>query len=183
MLIDPLKRFLALAGGMVVAILLALLFIQKGETASWKEKQERTASDLSAEQSAHRLTVANYRAASSEAQRRFDAAKAALATDYLTQGRKAEDAFANDVATLRRLAAAGQLRPALAETPAYRGGPGRPDVAGTPPPPCRAADPAWLCLSPSDVLRAAEAEARHDRLIDYELGVSTPPKKDAPASP
>lgn len=35
--------------------------------------------------------------------------------------------------------------------------------------PCRAIDPAWLCLAPADRLRAAENEERHDQLIDWNL--------------
>lgn len=33
--------------------------------------------------------------------------------------------------------------------------------------PCRAADPAWMCLSPEERLRAAENEERHESLIDW----------------
>jgi hypothetical protein len=46
------------------------------------------------------------------------------------------------------------------------GGPATgPDVAA----PCRAADPAWMCLSPEERLSAAQNEERHDELIDLVL--------------
>jgi hypothetical protein len=35
--------------------------------------------------------------------------------------------------------------------------------------PCRANDPAWMCVSPEERLRAAENEERHDQLIDWNL--------------
>jgi Sec-independent protein translocase protein TatA len=35
--------------------------------------------------------------------------------------------------------------------------------------PCRAYDPAWMCLSPEDRLSAAENEERHDELITWNL--------------
>jgi hypothetical protein len=33
--------------------------------------------------------------------------------------------------------------------------------------PCRAADPAWLCLAPEERLRGAENEERHEQLIEW----------------
>jgi hypothetical protein len=44
---------------------------------------------------------------------------------------------------------------------------GSPKTGDTSQGPCRAFDPAWLCLSPEERLRAAENEERHDELIDW----------------
>lgn len=38
--------------------------------------------------------------------------------------------------------------------------------------PCRVTDPAWMCLSPEERLRAAENEERHDELIDLVINQS-----------
>jgi hypothetical protein len=38
--------------------------------------------------------------------------------------------------------------------------------------PCRAIDPAWLCLSPEARVSAAESEERHDELIDWVIAQS-----------
>lgn len=52
-------------------------------------------------------------------------------------------------------------------TAAPQNTPGSPPAGISGPTPCRAYDPAWLCLSPSARLLAAENEERHDELIDW----------------
>jgi hypothetical protein len=49
------------------------------------------------------------------------------------------------------------------------GSPGSAQAGDASPAPCRAYDPAWLCLSPQDRLLAAQNEERHDELIDWNL--------------
>ena len=60
-----------------------------------------------------------------------------------------------------------RLRRELRDNPAAKGSAGRTPIPETGPAPCRAYDPAWLCLSPADRLHAAENEQRHDSLIDW----------------
>jgi hypothetical protein len=55
----------------------------------------------------------------------------------------------------------------LRDNPSAKGSAGRTPIPETGPAPCRASDPAWLCLSPADRLSAAENEERHDQLIDW----------------
>ena len=56
----------------------------------------------------------------------------------------------------------GELRKSAPQGSPGSAGAGNPGQA-----PCRAIDPAWLCLSPEERLRAAESEERHDTLIDW----------------
>jgi hypothetical protein len=60
----------------------------------------------------------------------------------------------------------------LRDNPSAKGSAGRTPVPETGPAPCRAYDPAWLCLSPADRLLAAQNEERHDQLIDWVIGQS-----------
>lgn len=80
---------------------------------------------------------------------------------------KVTHALQGNIGTLRDLAATGRLRPqiAAAQRPASSAK-ASPSVEA----PCRVIDPTWLCLSSDDVLRAAENEERHDRLIDAAEG-------------
>jgi small-conductance mechanosensitive channel len=55
----------------------------------------------------------------------------------------------------------------LRDNPSAKGSAGRTPIPETGPAPCRAIDPAWLCLSPADRLLAAQNEERHDQLIDW----------------
>jgi hypothetical protein len=56
----------------------------------------------------------------------------------------------------------GELRKSAPQGSPGSAGAGNPAQA-----PCRAIDPAWLCISPEERLRAAESEERHDTLIDW----------------
>lgn len=158
--------------GLVVAVLGAMLLIEKGQSRHWEKKYWNAEGRVAAEAAAHRGTVANYRLASAEAQRKHDADIAAREAHYNNEGRKAKDALLGEIADLRRLAAARQLRPAIAEARTDTGGSGNNPPGGAAEAPCRVTDPSWLCLSPSDVLQAAERESRHDRLIDWVEGLS-----------
>lgn len=60
----------------------------------------------------------------------------------------------------------------LRDNPTAKGSAGRTPIPETGPAPCRAYDPAWLCLSPADRLLAAQNEERHDQLIDWVIGQS-----------
>jgi hypothetical protein len=55
----------------------------------------------------------------------------------------------------------------LRDNPTAKGSAGRTPVPEIGPAPCRAYDPAWLCLSPADRLLAAQNEERHDQLITW----------------
>jgi hypothetical protein len=55
------------------------------------------------------------------------------------------------------------------EAEAARRAAGRPPAGVSSDAPCRAVDPAWMCLSPQEHVRAAENEERHDQLIDWNL--------------
>jgi hypothetical protein len=60
----------------------------------------------------------------------------------------------------------------LRDNPSAKGSAGSTPIPETGPAPCRAIDPAWLCLSPADRLRAAQNEERQDELIDWVIGIS-----------
>jgi hypothetical protein len=65
-----------------------------------------------------------------------------------------------------------RIRRELRDNPAAKGSAGRSSLPQGSEAPCRVTDPAWLCLSPADRLRAAENEERHDRLIDWNERIS-----------
>jgi hypothetical protein len=55
----------------------------------------------------------------------------------------------------------------LRNHPSSKGSAGSTPLPETGPTPCRAFDPAWLCVSPADRLHAAKNEERQDQLIDW----------------
>lgn len=60
----------------------------------------------------------------------------------------------------------------LRDNPSAKGSAGRAPISETGTAPCRAVDPAWLCLSPADRLLAAQNEERHDQLITWVIDQS-----------
>jgi hypothetical protein len=145
--------------------LLAFLFIRaEGESRHWhkqSDRYEKLYNDEHSERLADRKSYADAQAAAA-AKNRAQVADIKQAQQEITN------------ATVSRLTARlelirSQMRPRGA-TPSGAAGSA---PAGDPgPTPCRTIDPTWLCLSPSDRLRAAESEERHDELIDWNIAQS-----------
>jgi hypothetical protein len=72
-------------------------------------------------------------------------------------------------ATVSRLNSRLELIRGELRKPAPQGAPGSAATGDPGAAPCRATDPAWLCVAPEDRLRAAENEERHDELIDWTI--------------
>jgi hypothetical protein len=140
---------LALAG-----LALLLLFQRndaRHDAAKWQKQ-------YTAEHTARLTDRATYQKAQADAKARNQA------DIQKTEQRQKEisDARVSDLnARLERIAR--ELR----DNPAAKGSAGRAPLPKTGDTPCRAYDPAWLCLSPADRLRAAQNEERHDQLITW----------------
>jgi hypothetical protein len=148
----PLYKYIA--GGLLFACL--LLGLRLGLEIRHAHKLETQLAKVTAARAADR-------AAYLQAQK--DAAAKNQADIQRTEQRQKEisDARVSDLnARLERIAR--ELR----DNPAAKGSAGSAKLPETGATPCRAFDPAWLCLSPDDRLRAAQNEERHDQLITWE---------------
>lgn len=143
--------------GLVVAVLLWAHF--GGEARHWRKVSKRQETLLAvANGSVDNLRRASYEAADLNRKQ----------IDHIEAARKASDerivhARNEDIGSLRDLAARGRLRPGAA---ADQSAAASAKAGAGMEPPCRAIDPTWLCVAPEIILRSAENEANHDRLID-----------------
>lgn len=152
MLLSPLFKYIA--GGLAfVTLLLALgLAMERRHSAKLKAQLDRTvearAADRRAYESAQALAAERNRAT--------------VARVEAQQERISADVESNLNARLERLRR--ELRQA---PPAASGSAGGAGVSANGEAPGGVAPEARMCLAPADVLRAAENEERHDRLIDW----------------
>ena len=94
---------------------------------------------------------------------------AELNRKQVQQIQQKQEAITNEVKstlTARLELIRSELRKAPSAAPGSPQGPGTGEAGSAP---CRATDPAWMCLSPEERLRAAENEERHDQLIGWNL--------------
>jgi len=150
--------------------LTAIALVEHFQIAAERRHRERaeqhdaaTSRALGQEQRAHAAERARYRAAQAQAKALNEAEIARTVAARHASDERTIHALRDNIGSLRDLSARGQLRPWLA---AAQGATGGAEADACVAAPCRAIDPTWLCLSPSDVLRAAENEERQDRLID-----------------
>lgn len=141
-----------------------------------------TSRALAAEKLSHAADTKRYREAQITARRLNDEQIAAIiANRNAITERIIRDKDTN-IAHLRELAAAGKLQPGIyADRGHTSGSPSSAVGQGA----TGTADPSGLCLSPKELLSAAESEERHDRLIDVviELGNVDTNKPIKPAAP
>jgi hypothetical protein len=129
------------------------LLVSHHETASWKKQ-------FNAEHGARKADQDAYRKAQADAQalNQAQVSKAKLHQQEISNAIVAR--LNDDIARLRReLSQGGASAPQSHPVRPAAGNPGGPSAA-TP-------GEAGLCLSPEELLRAAENEERHDRLIDW----------------
>lgn len=155
-----------LIGLAAAAVLGVLLLAQSIEARHWKKQSGQFEQLYHGEQTAHAVTVANYRAAA-EAARAADQANLGrvLGEQRLINERTAHD-FETRLADAR--ARAERLSAELAKTAANPGGRGKPPVPGLPAPPAGAHEAAGQDRLPrSDRLIATEQAIELDELIKW----------------
>ena len=145
-------KYVSGALGVGVLVLLLLLAAEKRHSG----KLERRNAELVELRAADR---ARYEAAAREAEAQNLARLAKIKSQQEAITDEVTDDLSARLELIRR-----ELR---AKAPANPGGPGGTEAGGTSEAPCRAVDPAWMCLSPEDRLSAAESEERHDQLITW----------------
>jgi hypothetical protein len=144
-----------IVGGAALAILLFLI-------AAWKladrraDRFEAQAIELTQLRAQDR---ANHEAAAREAERLNKATIARIKSDQQEISDEVTSDLNSRLERIRR-----ELRPPSQANP---GRPPEPGTGGAGSAPCRADDPAWLCVAPEERLRAAENEERHDQLINW----------------
>jgi hypothetical protein len=149
------KRSLAEIGCIILCLVCVVSVLRANH---WKAVASNRQAQLVKCQAARKSDRDAYTKAQSEAQAKNQA------DIQRTEQRQKEisDARVNDLhSRLERIAR--ELR----DNPSAKGSAGRSAVPETGDAPCRANDPAWLCLSPADRLRAAQNEERQDQLITW----------------
>ena len=107
--------------------------------------------------------AANFKKAEAKAKALNDAQIARIIEQRNASDERVVHEARENIIIYRDLSARGQLRPSFT---ADQGRAGSAKTSLGVEAPCRAIDPAWVCVAPEIVLRSAENEERHDRLID-----------------
>jgi hypothetical protein len=152
--------------GLVGCGLLAFLFIRaEGESRHWHKQSDRYEKLYNQEHSgriADRKSYVDAQASAAELNKKQIAHVKQQQQEITDEGFKSTLALASSLL----LASCADKVPPLKVLPVA------PQQATPAQAPCRAIDPAWLCLSPEDRLSAAESEERHDELIDWVIAQS-----------
>jgi hypothetical protein len=150
-LLNPLHRYLMI--GKLVALLIAvgIITFQNGRIHKWHVQNDKNVAAREADHAAYQ-----------NAQTQAAALNQQQITHAIEQQKALNDAKISHLNSRLQLIADELRKPNAAPQGNPIGTPASPGVEG----PCRAFDPAWMCLSPADRLRAAQNEERHDELID-----------------
>lgn len=160
---NPISQYLMI--GKLIALLGAVAII------CWQSSQiHRWHKQFTSEHAAHERDIAAYRQAQIDATAKN---KAHVADVEAQQQRISDERLKDANNRLARLSDELRARgPAAQSHPNGAGSPALPNPSGG------TADPAGLCLSPSQLLRAAQDEERHSQLIQWvEQQLSVDPNK------
>jgi hypothetical protein len=124
-----------------------------------KRHAHKVEAQLGKEIAAHKRDIDSYRQAQADAAAANKAQVAAI--------RQKQQEITD--ATVSRLNSRLELIRGELRKPAAQGSANSPGASDSGSAPCRAFDPAWLCVAPEERLRAAENEERHDELIDWTI--------------
>jgi hypothetical protein len=159
------KRIAPIAG-LAILPLAILLVIQKGETRHWKKQSGQYETLYRAEQTAHAVTIANYRAAADAARKADQANVARVAGEQRLINERTADDYETRLAAAR--AVAERMRLELAKAATNPGGGGATGVPGLPAAPGGAAQAAGTNgLSLAERLLATEQGIQLDELIKW----------------
>jgi hypothetical protein len=159
------KKAAPFIGLLLIPLAIALL-VQQGETRHWRKQSDRFEALYHAEQTAHAVTVANYRAAADRARQLDQANAARVQSEQRLINERTSDDYETRLAAAR--AVADRLRGELAKAASNPGGGGATAVPGLPAAAGGAAQAAGEDgLSIDERLLATEQGIQLDELIKW----------------